>query len=347
MKIYGGYFDVDQKLKKILEINEKVSAVDFWEDKISAQKEIAFLNSLKEDTEDLIELKTKVDDYLILEPSISEEEFNELLKEEINNLEDKIIKINNLSLLNEENDTKDVVLEIHAGAGGTEACDWANMLYRMYSRWCEKNNYKCEELDIQKEEVGIKSVLLEIKGKNSYGYLKSEKGVHRLVRISPFDSNKRRHTSFASVEVIPIFESLEIEIKENDLKIDVYRSGGAGGQSVNTTDSAVRITHLPTGIVVTCQNERSQLKNKEKAMQILTSKIKQTEEAKKHEEKSALKSNQNAINFGSQIRSYVMCPYVMVKDHRTNEETSNIDKVLDGEIDMFIEAYLKWRVNNG
>lgn len=250
-------------------------------------------------------------------------------------------------MLCEENDNKDAILEIHAGAGGTEACDWANMLYRMYIRWCEKNNYKYEELDIQKEDVGIKNVLLEIKGKNAYGYLKSETGVHRLVRISPFDSNKRRHTSFSSVNVLPIFEATETEIKENDLKIDVYRSGGAGGQSVNTTDSAVRITHLPTGIVVTCQNERSQLKNKEKALQILISKIKQMEENKLLEEKTNLKSNQNAINFGSQIRSYVMCPYVMVKDHRTDEETSNIDKVLDGEIEMFIDSYLKWRVNNG
>lgn len=221
------------------------------------------------------------------------------------------------------------------------------MLYRMYTRWCEKNNFKYEELDYQEgEEVGVKSVSVLVKGEYAYGYLKSEKGVHRLIRISPFDSNSRRHTSFASVDVIPDFDNdIDIEIKEEDLKIDVYRSSGAGGQSVNTTDSAVRITHLPTKTVVTCQNERSQLKNKEKAMQILKNKLYLYELEIKEEEMSKIKGSHMGIDFGSQIRSYVMHPYSMVKDHRTSCETSNVNAVLDGDINMFIESYLKGEGN--
>ena len=217
------------------------------------------------------------------------------------------------------------------------------MLYRMYTRWCEKKNYKVEVLDYQAgDEAGIKSVSLLVKGKNAYGYLKNEKGVHRLVRLSPFDSNNKRHTSFASVDVIPeIDDNVEIELKDEDLKIDVYRSSGAGGQSVNTTDSAVRITHLPTKIVVTCQNERSQLKNKEKALSILKGKLKLLEEEKKEEELASLKGESKKIDFGSQIRSYVMHPYSMVKDHRTGVQTSNVNKVLDGDIDLFIDEYLR------
>ena len=217
------------------------------------------------------------------------------------------------------------------------------MLYRMYTRWCEKNNFKYEIIDYQDgEEVGIKSVSILIKGEYAYGYLKSEKGVHRLVRISPFDSNGRRHTSFASVDIVPEFDdTINLEIKEEDLKIDVYRSSGAGGQSVNTTDSAVRITHLPTKTVVTCQNERSQLKNKERALKILKDKLYLKELEKKEQEISELKSNNMGIDFGSQIRSYVMHPYSMVKDHRTQYETSNVNAVLNGDIDNFIESYLK------
>ena len=217
------------------------------------------------------------------------------------------------------------------------------MLYRMYTRYCDKKNYKYELLDYQEgEEVGVKSISILIKGEYSYGYLKSEKGVHRMVRLSPFDSNNRRHTTFASVEIIPEFDNnISIDIKEEDLKIDVYRSSGAGGQSVNTTDSAVRITHIPTKTVVTCQNERSQLKNKEKALQILKNKLYLIEMENKEKELANLKSNQMGIDFGAQIRSYVMHPYSMVKDHRTNVETSNVNSVLDGDIDMFIEAYLR------
>lgn len=245
-------------------------------------------------------------------------------------------------MLCEENDNKDAILEIHAGAGGTEACDWANMLYRMYIRWCEKNNYKCEELDIQKEDVGIKNVLLEIKGKNAYGYLKSEIGVHRLVRISPFDSNKRRHTSFASVMITPEFEdTTSVEIKEVDLKVDVFHSSGAGGQSVNTTDSAVRITHLPTKIVVTCQNERSQLKNKEKALEILKNKLYGLEIQKQENILKEIKGDNISINFGSQIRSYTLEPYTLVKDARSLYEETDAFKVLNGDIKNFMIVGLR------
>ncbi len=249
-------------------------------------------------------------------------------------------------LLSGDYDSNNAILEIHSGAGGTEASDWASMLLRMYSRWVESNNYNYELIAIQTaEEAGIKSASILIKGKNVYGFLKSEKGVHRLIRLSPFDTGKRRHTSFASVEIIPEIESnIEIELKEQDLKTDVYRSSGAGGQSVNTTDSAVRITHLPTGLIVTCQNERSQIKNKEKALQILKSKVYQLEQEKLSDSLVELKGDSQKIDFGSQIRTYVMHPYSMVKDHRTNVETSNVLKVLDGDISLFIEAYLKGEV---
>ena len=276
-----------------------------------------------------------------------EEESVDSLKEEIEFNTKKLIKeveeLNLLVLLNGPYDKNNCILDIHPGAGGTESCDWANMLYRMYLRYCEKKNYKITILDYQDgEEAGIKSVSILVKGLNAYGYLKNEKGVHRLVRLSPFDSNNRRHTSFASVEVTPeINQDTTIEVDEKDLKIDVYRSTGAGGQGVNTTDSAVRITHLPTKIVVTCQNERSQIQDKEQALKVLKNKllVKKMEEQEK--ELNEIKGNQSNIEFGSQIRSYVMHPYSMVKDHRTGEETSNVGKVLDGEIDLFIESNLK------
>ena len=247
-------------------------------------------------------------------------------------------------LLNGPYDKLNAVLELHSGAGGTEACDWANMLYRMYMRWCEKKGYKTEVIDIQDgDEAGIKSASIIVKGINVYGYLKNEKGVHRLVRLSPFDSNNRRHTSFASVDVTPLFENddIDIEINPNDLRIDVYRSSGCGGQGVNTTDSAVRITHLPTKIVVTCQNERSQIQNKERAMEVLKNKLYQLEIEKRDQNLKEIKGNVMDINFGSAMRSYVMHPYSLVKDNRTSTETSNVLKVLDGDIDMFINDNLK------
>ncbi len=250
-------------------------------------------------------------------------------------------------MLNGPYDKKDCILEIHSGAGGTEACDWANMLCRMYQRWCDSKKYKWEILDYQPgEETGIKSITIKIKGINAYGYLKNEKGVHRLVRLSPFDANNKRHTSFASVEVTPEIDFDDsITIDEKDLKIDVYRSTGAGGQGVNTTDSAVRITHLPTKIVVTCQNERSQIQNKETALNVLKSKLLLKKIEEQENEMKKVKGEQMNIEFGSQIRSYVMHPYSMVKDHRTNTETSDVNGVLDGKIDMFIQSCLEKRIN--
>ena len=278
----------------------------------------------------------------MLESENDEELYNDVTNN-IKELTKETEELNLLLLLNGPYDKNNCILEIHPGAGGTESCDWASMLYRMYTRWCEKKKYSITVLDYQDgDEAGIKSVSIMVKGLNAYGYLKNEKGVHRLVRLSPFDSNNRRHTSFASIEVTPeIDKDLEIELDEKDLKIDVYRSTGAGGQGVNTTDSAVRITHLPTKIVVTCQNERSQIQNKEQALKVLKNKLllKKIEEQEK--EMNDIKGIQSNIDFGSQIRSYVMHPYSLVKDHRTNIETSNVGKVMDGDIDMFIEANLK------
>ena len=295
------------------------------------KKIISNIESLKQTLESYIDVVNSNDD--------------ELINELINEIKGTIKEINLLELetkLSGKNDKKNAILEVHSGAGGTESCDWADMLLRMYLRWCDKNNFKYEILDtLQGEEAGIKKAIVLVKGLNAYGYLKCERGVHRLVRLSPFDSQNRRHTSFAAVEVIPEEnDDINIEIKDSDIRVDVYRSSGAGGQGVNTTDSAVRITHLPTGIVVTCQNERSQLKNKEQAMVVLKSKLYALEEQKKLEESEEYKKGQSSINFGSQIRSYVMHPYSMVKDHRTNYETSNVSKVLDGDIDEFIESYL-------
>jgi peptide chain release factor 2 len=281
----------------------------------------------------LNELKNEDDKEIF---SLIETESVEIKKE----LEELEINI----LLNGPYDKLNAVLELHSGAGGTEACDWANMLYRMYMRWCEKKGYKTEVIDIQDgDEAGIKSASIIVKGINVYGYLKNEKGVHRLVRLSPFDSNNRRHTSFASVDVTPLFENddIDIEINPNDLRIDVYRSSGCGGQGVNTTDSAVRITHLPTKIVVTCQNERSQIQNKERAMEVLKNKLYQLEIEKRDQNLKEIKGNVMDINFGSAMRSYVMHPYSLVKDNRTSTETSNVLKVLDGDIDMFINDNLK------
>ena len=240
-------------------------------------------------------------------------------------------------------DGNNCLFEIHSGAGGTEATDWANMLYRMYLRYFDKCHYKVEELNKQDgEEVGIKSVLVRVIGKNAYGYLKHEKGVHRLVRISPFDANKRRHTSFASVEVIPeVDNDIQIDILDKDLKIDIYRSSGPGGQGVNTTDSAVRVTHIPTGIVVTCQNERSQIQNKEHCMEVLRSKLYALELEKQEQELSNMKKGQQAIAFGSGKRSYVMCPYTLVKDNESGYETSDVNKILDGELDEIIKMGLR------
>ena len=255
----------------------------------------------------------------------------------------KLSEMELFTLLSGEYDKNNCLLEIHSGAGGTEACDWANMLYRMYSRYLENHKFKYQIISlIEGEEAGIKSVTLRVEGNYAYGYLKGEKGVHRLVRLSPFDANNKRHTSFASVDIVPEFREIEdIKIEEKDLKIDVYRSSGAGGQHVNTTDSAVRITHLPTKIVAACQNQRSQIQNREEALKMLKSKLKLLEIEKQNKKLENIKGKSLNIEFGSQIRSYIMHPYSMIKDHRTNYETSNVNKVLDGYLDDFIKEYLK------
>ena len=319
--------------------------INFWNDKEKADLVIKENNELSKLTGDLLNLRKDVESDLEFVDLLTEENEEELdyLSKNIPEYEKKLDELSIFLLLNGKYDAANCFLEIHAGAGGTEACDWANMLYRMYTRYLDKENYKYEILDYQAgDEVGIKSVSLKVNGKYAYGYLKSEKGVHRLVRLSPFDAANKRHTSFASIDIIPEFEKdVEVEIKEQDLRIDVYRSSGCGGQGVNTTDSAVRITHLPTKTVVTCQNERSQIQNKEQAMKILKNKLYLLELEKKEEELSRVQGTYQNIEFGSQIRSYVMHPYSMVKDHRTGYETSNVEKVMDGEIDGFIESYLK------
>ena len=315
---------------------------NFWDDIDNANK----IN------QKLINLKKSVSSYNKLNGSISlikevvETNDESLINEVISELDSLINEVNELeisSLLNGPYDSLNCYLEIHPGAGGTEACDWASMLYRMYTRFLESNEYTYEVIDYENgEEAGLKTVTILVKGFYPYGYLKGETGVHRLVRISPFDSNARRHTSFASVMVTPEFDkTIDIDIKENDLKIDVYHSSGAGGQSVNTSNSAVRITHIPTKTVVTCQVERSQLKNKEMAMNMLKSKLYQLELSKQEDKLSSVKGQTLEINFGSQIRNYVLEPYKLVKDLRSNYETSNADKVLDGDIMPIIESVLK------
>ena len=325
-----------------------MNSVDFWNDKERADNVISSLNNLKKKIEGIVSLKDSVDSDLEMLELLKEEDnsdIRELLMNNISSYSDCLDELEVELLLDGDYDDCNCILEVHAGAGGTEACDWANMLYRMYTRWCEKNNYKYEVIDyLAGEEVGVKSVTISIKGVNSYGYLKSEKGIHRLVRLSPFDSNHKRHTSFASVEVIPeIKKDIDVVIEDKDLKIDVYRSSGAGGQHVNTTDSAVRVTHLPTNIVVTCQNGRSQIQNREEAMMVLKSKLKLLEIEKQNNELNEVRGEQKNIEFGSQIRSYVLHPYSMIKDHRTNVESSNVDKILDGDIGIYINAYLRRR----
>lgn len=327
-----------------------MQSTDFWNDIDMANKISSQVNYLKKEINQTAQISSNLmtaNEILDLLNLDNDEE----LKKELDDLVLKLIKdIDDLEinvLLNQENDKLNCFLEIHPGAGGTESCDWAEMLLRMYLKFCEKNNYKYEIIDEQKgEEAGIKSVTVLIKGFCAYGYFKCEKGVHRLVRISPFDSNSRRHTSFASVTITPEFNNdINLEINEKDLKIDVYRSSGKGGQGVNTTDSAVRITHLPTKIVVTCQNERSQIKNKETAMKVLKSKLYQLELEKQELELNKIKGINSNIDFGSQIRSYVLEPYTLVKDSRTNYETAQADKVLDGDIMPFILAMLKNKIS--
>lgn len=323
-----------------------MTAADFWDDKENARRKSQNLDRLKKRLKVIEELEEKFEEVEVYLELAAEEDEN--LERELQNtlaqLERKLERLELKLRLNEPYDDHNAILSIHPGAGGTESQDWAQMLLRMYSRWAEGNDYELETLDFSAgEEAGIKSVTMMIKGDYAYGYLKGERGVHRLVRISPFDSSGRRHTSFASVDVMPeIDDDLEIDIDENDLKIDTYRASGAGGQHVNKTDSAVRITHLPTGVVVQCQNQRSQHKNKETAMKILTSKLIELKEDAQAEKIDELSGEHKEIAWGSQIRSYVFHPYNMIKDHRTNYEEGNIDKVMDGYLDEFIESYLKY-----
>ena len=317
-----------------------MSGPNFWDDQEKSSEVLDEVQSLKSTISSIDNLYTKIND---MNSMLDDEEALVLIEEELPSIEKETEELELLLLLNGPYDKNNAIVEVHSGAGGTEACDWALMLYRMYERYCDKHDFKYTVLDYQEgDEAGIKSASLLVKGPFAYGYLKCEKGIHRLVRLSPFDSNHRRHTSFASIDVMPeIDNSVNIDINEEDLKIDVYRSSGKGGQGVNTTDSAVRITHLPTKIVVTCQNERSQLQNKEQAMKMLKAKLLVLELEKKENELKEIKGEQLNIEFGSQIRSYVMHPYSMVKDHRTSYETSNVQKVLDGDIDSFIISKLK------
>lgn len=337
----GGHFDIATKLTRIEELNDLINQEGFWNAQNDSVKITQELSNLKELVNQYQKLESDLDfcldNFEIIKDDL--EEITNIIK----NANKTIESLENELYFNGEYDKLNCYLEIHPGAGGTEAQDWASMLLNMYERFCEKNNFTFEEISISKgDEAGIKSAIIIIKGINAYAYLKNESGVHRLVRISPFDAGRRRHTSFAAVTVTPEFKSTpNIEINEADLKIDVYHSSGAGGQSVNTTNSAVRITHLPTKIVVTCQNERSQLKNKETAMKILMNKLYELELKKNEEKINSLKNNDVNINFGSQIRSYVLEPYKLVKDNRTNYENNDPDKILDGDILDMLEYNLK------
>jgi len=321
---------------------------NFWDDNAAAQAHVKNLKQLKQVVEHWEQVDHQLQDAQVMLELVAEEEDETLQADLLSALKHVTNAVEQLELdtmLDGEYDHNNAILTIHPGAGGTESQDWAQMLLRMYTRWAEDHDYQVEILDLLPgEEAGIKSATLLISGMNAYGYLQAEKGVHRLVRISPFDASGRRHTSFASVEVIPeIDDTIEVEIDPNELRIDTFRSSGAGGQHVNKTDSAIRITHIPTGIVVTCQTERSQHQNKESAMKILIAKLMERKRMEQREKLAQIKGEQTEIAWGNQIRSYVFCPYTMVKDHRTEVEVGDVNAVMDGEIDPFIEAYLKWK----
>ena len=320
----------------------------FWDDPDKSNQKMREAKNLKDTVETIRGLESQYDDIMTLiemgyednDPAIIPD-----ISEELENFKQTFEDIRISTLLSGEYDKNNAILRLNAGAGGTESCDWCSMLYRMYTRWAERKGFKLEVLDyLDGEEAGIKSVTFQINGENAYGYLKSETGVHRLVRISPFNAQGKRQTSFVSLDVMPdIEEDVDVEIRDEDIRVDTYRSSGAGGQHINKTSSAIRITHFPTGIVVTCQNERSQHMNKDKAMQMLKAKLYMLKQEENAEKLSDIRGDVKEIGWGSQIRSYVMQPYTMVKDHRTNEESGNVDAVMDGSIDSFINAYLKWK----
>ena len=348
-RIYGGRFDVSRKTNRINEINDMEALDGFWEDATHASKIQKEKSVLKDVVDTYVELKTAYDEFEVLVEFAAEGDENSA-SEGISTAEQFLAlfsKAEQKVLLSDEVDPNNAIVSINAGAGGTESCDWASMLERMVIHWAEHKKFKLTMMDEQPgDSAGIKSATILVEGNFAYGQLKSESGVHRLVRISPFDSQARRHTSFASIYVTPeVDDSINIEILDKDLRIDVFRSSGAGGQSVNTTDSAVRITHIPTNIVVNCQAERSQLKNKERAMGVLKSRLYDLEMAKRREKLDEAEAGKKEIGWGAQIRSYVLHPYKMVKDHRTGFESSNTDKVLNGHIDGFMDAFLRWSVS--
>ncbi|MBQ6845246.1 MAG: peptide chain release factor 2 [Agathobacter sp.] len=339
--------DLVNKQQKIQELEREMEAPDFWNDPSVSQKKMQSLKSMKDDVATYSELERGYEDIeTMIEMGYEENdaslipEIQEMLDDFVNTYESIRMK----TLLSGEYDGKKAIVSLHAGAGGTESCDWAAMLFRMYSRWADKKGFTLTVLDsLDGEEAGIKSITFEVNGENAYGYLKSEKGVHRLVRISPFNAAGKRQTSFVSCDVMPdIDEDIDIEIKDDEIRIDTYRSSGAGGQHINKTSSAIRITHFPTGIVVQCQNERSQFQNKDKAMQMLKAKLYLLKQEEQMAKAAGIRGEVTEIGWGNQIRSYVMQPYTMVKDRRTGVESGNVDNVMDGDIDLFINGYLKW-----
>jgi peptide chain release factor 2 len=345
------HFDLASLKEEVLKNEALINSDDFWNNQKQAIEIVNKNNSIKNYLDTFNKLNEQIVEIVQIFTMLKEEydqEIHKMLSSSLNILEKQMDEFEIEVLLSGEFDNNNAIVEIHPGAGGTESQDWAQMLFEMYIKYCENNDLKVVTYDYQQaSDAGIKSVTFLVKGKYSYGHLKSESGVHRLVRISPFDSSGRRHTSFASVDVVPqVNDNVNIVIEDKDLKIDTYRSSGAGGQNVNKTESAVRITHIPTNIVVTCQNERSQIQNREIAMNILKSRLFQLEVKKKQEEMAKLKGEQKNIEWGSQIRSYVLCPYKLVKDNRSNYEASNVDEVLEGRIEEIINAYLKWSVKN-
>ncbi|MGI6566414.1 MAG: peptide chain release factor 2 [Limnochordia bacterium] len=343
----GAYLDVANREKQVSEYEAIMAEAGFWDDPEAAQKVIDELNTVRRPLTLWKELNSKIEDLaVLLELGMAEEDEATIteVKEELEEAARQADELELNTLMNDPHDSANAYLSIHAGAGGTEAQDWAQMLLRMYTRWAENRGFETDVIDfLPGDEAGIKNVTMLVKGENAFGSLRAERGVHRLVRISPFDASGRRHTSFASVDVIPeVQDNHEIEINPNELRIDTYRASGAGGQHVNKTDSAVRITHIPTGIVVQCQGERSQHANRERAMQLLRARLLEKQRAEQEAKMAELRGEQSEIAWGSQIRSYVFCPYTMVKDHRTEHETGNVQGVMDGDIDPFIHAYLRW-----